>query len=514
MIIYLLIISIIICLAIYIIYGRKVNESFSDQTTNYCGINGKDYVINVGSSTKNEKTIKLPNKDIIIYPNPINTQNNYSDVFSTNVKSNELTVKRLDSKGGWGQNLILRGCKPLYDNFAEVSKKHWNNINKYKDDKKYDNFIEYDNQENTNSNLLAQDKIHQLMNLLQKKKKYIYSNLSDDKETRNKSKQLLESTNLKMVQIENSIKIEKPIFKHNLCHHTKSNKKENQCFKYKKIDPKYGLIIAHISINISNNTYDGTKKLKEIYLNYNGEQASSIYYISRLQANDKDKNLKKGKSYKFDCYFNELEEKINGISFKVTNDSILIKNLHIRLTNPDNMTLLDKYFELNKNIKNSTYSLNFDETVKTTYQLTYMDNFSKMMEKLCKTRYNGYYTYTINIKGQTKKNRNLRVNYHFNINKMIYNTIQNITGDKITNSKVSGTVYGGYDKYTFIINPFDLSNLNFTYFSDRQIKEYQFQLYFGDNQIKITPSKEKYHEKKNIYEYLFKLNPDYKKCGL
>ena len=514
----LIFILIIILITIYFFYTQNIKENFTNQSNNYCGINGMDYTINVGNSNKNKKIVKLPSKNITIYPNPINQQEpEWNDAFSTTVKGDRLIVQRLDSKGGWGQNLVLRGCKPLKDSFIKESINYWENRDRYEhQDQKYDEFIKYDNHTNADFSLVTQDKINQLIQLLKTKKQYTNTihNFNDTNENREKAKKLLELTNDKIIQIENSIKLDK--FKIHDIHMCNSDE-NTQCYKYQKINSKNSLIIAHLTIHISNDNNSNSTKLKQIYLNYNDNKASSIYYIPRLKPNNKNKFLDKGNTYRFICYFNQLNNKINGISFKVINDSIKIQNLHLKLTNPDNITLLDKYFKINQFIKNTTYHLNLNETINTIYQLSYIDNYKKIMNQLCKTKYNGYYTYTIYIKGKTRKtNKNIRVNYHFDINEMMYKTIQNITGDNITKNKVSGFVYGGYDKYTFIINPFELNNLNFKYFSNRPLIEYQFELYFMYDGKKITlkSENEKYNNTDKIYEYLFKLNPDYQKCGL
>jgi len=132
------------------------------------------------------------------------------------------------------------------------------------------------------------------------------------------------------------------------------------------------------------------------------------------------------------------------------------------------------------------------------------------------TNYNQKYTYTIDPKGKRKNNKkNIFVKYYFPINANIYKTLKNKTGDKVTVNKVSGAVKGGHDQYTFKINPSDAGNMNFYYYSSAQLKDYIFKFYFNDekgNKINLRPSEETYISNKNMYRYLFKLNPEYNKC--
>lgn len=69
--------------------------------------------VNVGSSSSNSKRIRLPEINMDVSPYPVNRQDpNWNDVFKVDVNGYYATVTRLDSNGGWGQNLTLY-CRKL-----------------------------------------------------------------------------------------------------------------------------------------------------------------------------------------------------------------------------------------------------------------------------------------------------------------------------------------------------------------------------------------------------------------
>lgn len=80
------------------------NLNFSDRFK-------KEYNIHVGGhNSANAKTITLPEEDMTVSPIPTNTQNpSWGDKFSVSVTGKTLSVTRIDSTGGWGQNLYLKG---------------------------------------------------------------------------------------------------------------------------------------------------------------------------------------------------------------------------------------------------------------------------------------------------------------------------------------------------------------------------------------------------------------------
>ena len=68
----------------------------------------KEYRIEVGKSSKQEKTIDLPVENLAVSPIPLNKQHpKWTDTFETKVVGKKLTVRRSDANAGWGQNLIL-----------------------------------------------------------------------------------------------------------------------------------------------------------------------------------------------------------------------------------------------------------------------------------------------------------------------------------------------------------------------------------------------------------------------
>eukprot|EP01084_Bolivina_argentea_P084735 153202_1 len=72
-------------------------------------IDSKSIEINVGSSSTNFKTVYLPHENMTVSPTPVNYQHSgWNDRFSVKVIDKNLVVTRLDSSGGWGQNLILQ----------------------------------------------------------------------------------------------------------------------------------------------------------------------------------------------------------------------------------------------------------------------------------------------------------------------------------------------------------------------------------------------------------------------
>lgn len=72
----------------------------------------KEFIIDVGSSETNEKTVSLPTNGITVNASAINRQQSgWSDKFSIVVNGDKLTVTRTDQNTGWDQNLQLRGVK-------------------------------------------------------------------------------------------------------------------------------------------------------------------------------------------------------------------------------------------------------------------------------------------------------------------------------------------------------------------------------------------------------------------
>ena len=71
----------------------------------------KEYNIHVGGHNRaNAKKITLPEEDMTVSPNPINWQSpRWRDRFSVSVTGKTLSVTRIDTRGGWGQNLYLKG---------------------------------------------------------------------------------------------------------------------------------------------------------------------------------------------------------------------------------------------------------------------------------------------------------------------------------------------------------------------------------------------------------------------
>lgn len=66
--------------------------------------------IHVGKSRKKHKTITLPHHHMKVNHLALNKQKtNWGDRFKTKVNGNKLTVTRVDSNGGWGQDLKLAG---------------------------------------------------------------------------------------------------------------------------------------------------------------------------------------------------------------------------------------------------------------------------------------------------------------------------------------------------------------------------------------------------------------------
>lgn len=83
----------------------------------------KDYILNVGPSDSNKKSITLPETGMVVDPNPVNRQNlEWSDRFSVSVDGNTLTVTRTDSNVGWSQELQLRGAKGTASGFLMDNK--------------------------------------------------------------------------------------------------------------------------------------------------------------------------------------------------------------------------------------------------------------------------------------------------------------------------------------------------------------------------------------------------------
>jgi hypothetical protein len=70
--------------------------------------NFNSYRFLVGSSNTNTKSIELPTASISASPIPLNKQDSsWNDKFKIHVNNKTLTVTRIDSNGGWGQELEL-----------------------------------------------------------------------------------------------------------------------------------------------------------------------------------------------------------------------------------------------------------------------------------------------------------------------------------------------------------------------------------------------------------------------
>ena len=70
----------------------------------------KRFEIQVGGSRGNSKTINLSYDNVVVSPIPLNEQGKkWTDRFKTKVQGRKLTVTRIDSKSGWGQDLRLEG---------------------------------------------------------------------------------------------------------------------------------------------------------------------------------------------------------------------------------------------------------------------------------------------------------------------------------------------------------------------------------------------------------------------
>jgi len=78
--------------------------------------------INVGNSSTNTKKVMLPEDNLQVDNRPYNVQDpRWRDVFNIKVKGKELSVTRKDSRGGWGQNLILLAFRK--ENINTIQKK-------------------------------------------------------------------------------------------------------------------------------------------------------------------------------------------------------------------------------------------------------------------------------------------------------------------------------------------------------------------------------------------------------
>ena len=68
--------------------------------------------IRIGNSGSNSKRVKLPTTNMTVGTRPTNhQQSGWRDRFSTSVSGRYVTVRRLDQRTGWGQNLVLRATK-------------------------------------------------------------------------------------------------------------------------------------------------------------------------------------------------------------------------------------------------------------------------------------------------------------------------------------------------------------------------------------------------------------------
>ena len=98
-------------------YGILQPKKKQDNITQEC----KTYVdIYVGSSSSNTKTVTLPASNMHVIPKYIN-DHWAGDTFSVTVSGQTATVKRTNSSGGWGMDLILRAChktSPGYRNLG------------------------------------------------------------------------------------------------------------------------------------------------------------------------------------------------------------------------------------------------------------------------------------------------------------------------------------------------------------------------------------------------------------
>jgi len=94
--------------------------------------------IYVGVSSSNTKKIKLPFSGMRVDPTPVNTQDpSWNDRFSVSVSGRNLTVKRLDSDGSWGQKLVLNASDLNQDLEKNVIL-----LNSYRTDYNLINFLE------------------------------------------------------------------------------------------------------------------------------------------------------------------------------------------------------------------------------------------------------------------------------------------------------------------------------------------------------------------------------------
>ena len=75
--------------------------------------------IYVGSSNRNTKTVILPRSNMIVIPKKIN-DHSAGDTFEVTVTGYQAEVRRTDSAGGWGMELILRACHRDYPGYRYV----------------------------------------------------------------------------------------------------------------------------------------------------------------------------------------------------------------------------------------------------------------------------------------------------------------------------------------------------------------------------------------------------------
>lgn len=91
--------------------------------------------IRIGNSHSNTRRVKLPTTNMTVGTRPTNRQHSgWRDRFSTTVNGQYVTVRRLDQRSGWGQNLYLRATRrsPAF----ELTKDLW-----MRDDFPYHHFI-------------------------------------------------------------------------------------------------------------------------------------------------------------------------------------------------------------------------------------------------------------------------------------------------------------------------------------------------------------------------------------
>lgn len=83
---------------------------------------GERLRIPVGPSRSNTKRVQLPLNGLVVNPQPVNPQDpQWSDTFVLEVVGSLLTVRRIDSNGGWTQDLELMALAPSDDDLRDSS---------------------------------------------------------------------------------------------------------------------------------------------------------------------------------------------------------------------------------------------------------------------------------------------------------------------------------------------------------------------------------------------------------